>query len=59
MTIEITGRYGTELRPLADTVRATAVDALTTMLGGEGVRACDAIDVTITDVTTDDHWRAG
>jgi hypothetical protein len=51
--IEVTGSYGTELRQLADRIRATTADTITELLG---VTATDRgpIDITITDVVTGD-----
>ena len=51
--IEVTGSYGTELRTLADRIRATTRDTVTELLGVTAtIRG--PIDITITDVVTGD-----
>lgn len=51
--LAITGSYGTELRILADHIRATTLDVITDILGPS--RDGDApVDITITDVVTGD-----
>ncbi|BBZ30826.1 hypothetical protein MMAD_51210 [Mycolicibacterium madagascariense] len=55
--VDVTGSYGTELRRLADGIRATTVEVVAELLG---TTATDhhPIDITITDVVTGDPLQS-
>jgi hypothetical protein len=55
--IEVTGSYGTELRELANRIRATTTDVVVDLLGATAGRR-HPIDITITDVVTGDPLQA-
>ena len=55
--IEVTGSYGTDLRDLADRIRATIAEAVVELLGPPTPSSRGPIEITVTNIVVGDPLR--